>query len=355
MAKTNTDKLRVGIIGVGIGQAHIKGYRKVPNVDIVALCDVNEERAQGVAREFRLDEAKIYTDYRAMLDDANLDAVSVGLPNFLHRSVTIDCLNAGVHVICEKPLAMNAKEAQKIVEAAAINKRKCMVGQVSRFRQDSQFLKQLISSGELGRPYYSHAGCLRKRGIPGYGGWFTTKEQSGGGPLIDIGVHLLDMAWWLCGCPNPVAATGVTYAEFGPRGKGLGNWSADKTPEGTFNVEDLAVALIRFENGLTINLEVSWAIHNDKTRQWCQIFGTEGGCDWGEDTAIYRELQGASVNGKIDIGAGDPWQGEMQHFVDCILQNRTPDPDAVQGVTMMKMLDAIYKSAENGREVLIKN
>ena len=355
MVKTNTDKLRVGIIGVGIGQAHIKGYRKVPNVDIVALCDVNEERAQGVAREFRLDEAKIYTDYRAMLDDANLDAVSVGLPNFLHRSVTIDCLNAGVHVICEKPLAMNAKEAQKIVEAAAINKRKCMVGQVSRFRQDSQFLKQLISSGELGRPYYSHAGCLRKRGIPGYGGWFTTKEQSGGGPLIDIGVHLLDMAWWLCGCPNPVAATGVTYAEFGPRGKGLGNWSADKTPEGTFNVEDLAVALIRFENGLTINLEVSWAIHNDKTRQWCQIFGTEGGCDWGEDTAIYRELQGASVNGKIDIGAGDPWQGEMQHFVDCILQNRTPDPDAVQGVTMMKMLDAIYKSAENGREVLIKN
>jgi predicted dehydrogenase len=349
------DKLRVGIIGVGIGQAHIKGYNKVPDAEIVALCDTNEERAAQVQRDCQVPGARIFSDYRAMLDECEVDAVSICLPNFLHRPVAVDCLNAGKHIICEKPLATNAKDAQKIADAAAKNNKKCMVAQVNRFRPDSLLLKQTIEAGELGRPYYAHTGWLRRRGIPGYGGWFTTKELSGGGPLIDIGVHLLDIAWWLCGCPKPISATGVTYAEFGPKGKGVGRWSADKTAaQGTFDVEDLAVALIRFENGLTINLEVSWALHNEKERQWCQIFGSEGGCDWGNEPALYREVQGAPVNAKFELGKGDPWQGEMQHFVDCVLNDKTPDPDATQGVAMMKMLDAIYKSAATGREALIK-
>jgi predicted dehydrogenase len=349
------NKVRVGIIGVGIGQAHIKGYSKVEEAEIVALCDTNTARAEQVRRDCNVTGAKIYSDHRALLDEAELDAVSVCLPNFLHRPVAVDCLNAGKHVICEKPLATNAKDAQKIADAAAKNDKKCMVAQVNRFRPDSQFLKQAIAAGELGRTYYAHTGWLRRRGIPGYGGWFTTKELSGGGPLIDIGVHLLDIAWWLCGCPQPVSASGVTYAEFGPRGKGLGGWAAENRPaKGTFDVEDLAVALIRFENGLTINLEVSWALHNERERQWCQIFGSEGGCDWGNDPGLYREVQGAPVNAKIEVGKGDPWQGEMQHFVDCILNDKTPDPDATQGVAMMKMLDAIYKSAASGKEVIIK-
>jgi predicted dehydrogenase len=355
MTKPSANKLRIGVIGVGIGQAHISAYQKVPEVEIVALCDVNETRAQTVAQNMELQDAQVFTDHRAMLDEARLDAVSVGLPNFLHRSVAVDCLNAGVHVLCEKPLALNAKEGQKIADAAVKNNRICMVGQVNRFRDDSRFLKSAIENGELGRTYYSHTGWLRKRGIPGYGGWFTTKELSGGGPLIDIGVHLLDIAWWLCGCPNPVSVTGVTYAEFGPQGKGVGNYGEDKKTEGTFDVEDLAVALIRFSNGLTINLEVSWALHNEKTRQWCQIYGTEGGCDWGEAPAFYKEMDGVSMNTALDIGMGDPWRGQIQHFVDCILESKTPDPDVTQGVQMMKMLDAIYKSAATGREVRIAN
>jgi predicted dehydrogenase len=354
MTTSSTQKLRVGVIGVGIGQAHINAYKKVPEVEIVALCDVNENRAQTVAQGTDLTDAQIFGDHRAMLDEAQLDAVSVGLPNFLHRAVAVDCLQAGVHVLCEKPLAQNAKEAQKIAAAAAKNNRICMVGQVNRFRDDSRFLKSAIESGELGRTYYSHTGWLRKRGIPGYGGWFTTKELSGGGPLIDIGVHLLDIAWWLCGCPNPISVTGATYAEFGPKGRGASGYGTEKKPEGTFDVEDLAVALIRFDNGLTINLEVSWALHNEKTKQWCQIYGSEGGCDWGEAPAIYKELNGVSMNGALDIGMGDPWRGQIQHFVDCILQNKTPAPDANQGVQMMKMLDGIYKSAATGKEVVIK-
>lgn len=354
-SKPSSSKLRIGVIGVGIGQAHINAYQKVPEVEIVALCDVNQERAQAVAQKSDLQDAQIFEDHRAMLETAQLDAVSVGLPNFLHRPVAIDCLDAGAHVLCEKPLALNAKEGQKIADAAAKNNRICMVGQVNRFRDDSRFLKSAIENGELGRTYYSHTGWLRKRGIPGYGGWFTTKELSGGGPLIDIGVHLLDIAWWLCGCPNPISVTGVTYAEFGPHEKGVGRYGADQKLDGTFDVEDLAVALIRFDNGLTINLEVSWALHNQKTKQWCQIFGTEGGCDWGEAPAFYKEMNNVSMNTSLDVGAGDPWRNQVQHFVDCILENKTPDPDANQGVKMMKMLDGIYKSAATGKEVRISN
>lgn len=347
------DKVRVGIIGVRIGQAHLKGYNKVPEAEVVALCDLDAAKAQQVANDTGVPDAAIFTDYRKMLEEAELDAVSVCLPNFLHRPVSLDCLQAGKHIICEKPLAITGADAQAIADAAVAANKKCMVAQVNRFRPDSIHLRNLIASGELGRPYYAHTGWLRKRGIPGYGGWFTTKELSGGGPLIDIGVHLLDIAWWLCGCPKPISATGVTYAEFGPRGKGLGGWG--QKAEGTFDVEDLAVAFLRFENGLTVNLEVSWAIHNERDRQWCQIFGTEGGCDWGNEANVYREQEQDDIpgNGKIEAGKGDPWQGEMAHFIDCILNDKTPDPDANQGVTMMKMLDAIYQSAAEGREVRI--
>jgi len=353
-AQKPSDGVRIGIIGAGIGRSHMKGYNKVPNARVVAVCDLNEERARAVARDEGLEGTRIFADHRAMLDEAELDAVSVCVPNALHRPIAVDCLNAGKHVLCEKPLATSARDGQKIADAAAKRNLKCMVGQVNRFRADSIFLRQLIMNGELGNIYYAHTGWLRKRGIPGYGGWFTTKAMSGGGPLIDIGVHLLDIAWWLCGCPQPVTATGATYAEFGPRGKGLGNWGVTKNPSGTFDVEDLAVGFIRFENGLTINLEVSWAINNERDRQWCQVFGNEGGCDWGEHPAMYRELNGMPTTSKLELHRGDPWQGQTQHFVDSILNDTTPDPDVTQGVTMMKMLDALYKSGETKREVVIK-
>lgn len=348
-----SDTVRVGVVGVGIGNEHIKGYKQLRNAEVVALCDVNEERARQVAQNNELTDIQFYTDHREMLEKAGIDAVSVCVPNVLHRPIAVDSLNAGKHVLCEKPLAMNAREAQKIVEAAATNNRKCMVAQVLRFSPATRFLKQLVSNGELGNIYYAHAGVLRKSGIPGYGGWFTTKEQSGGGPLIDLGVHYLDLTWWLCGCPRPVAATGATYAEFGPKGKGVGGWGS-QNPKGNFNVEDLAVGMIRFENGLTINLEVSWALHNRKTTSWMELFGSEGGCEWGENFGIYRNVNGAPATSTVELPDGDAFAGETSHFIDCILTNSPPDPDATQGVTMMKMLDAIYKSAETKREVVIK-
>jgi predicted dehydrogenase len=352
-ARTPSDTIRIGIIGAGIGQAHVKGYKQVPSAEVVAVCDLNTDRARNVAHEAELHDAQIFADYHEMLDKVELDAVSVCVPNALHRPVAVDCLSAGKHVICEKPLAVNASEGQEIADAAASNNRKCMVAQVLRFRSDSQFLKQCVLDGDLGTIYYAHTGWLRKRGIPGYGGWFTTLSLSGGGPLIDIGVHLLDIAWWLCGCPKPVTVSGMTHAAFGPRRQGISNWNRANL-EGTFDVEDLAVGIIRFDNGLTINLEVSWALHHRMDRQWCQIFGNEGGCDWGNHPALYRDIHGASTTITPEIPKNDMWQGEMQHFVDSILNDTTPDPDVMQGVQMMKMLEGIYKSAETRREVVIE-
>lgn len=350
---TPSDSVRVAIIGAGIGQAHIQGYEKVPQADIVAICDLNIDRAKEAAAANGLDHVKIYADYRQMLDDANVDAVSVCLPNMLHAPVAVDCLDAGKHVICEKPLSISALEGQKVADAAARSGKNCMIGQVNRFRADSIYLKQVIQSGELGNIYYTHAGWLRKRGIPGFGGWFTTKGLSGGGPLIDIGVHLLDIAWWLNGCPKPIAASGTTYAAFGPRGKGQGGWG-QATAGGTFDVEDLAVGLLRFEGGLTINLEVSWAINSRKDNEmWVQLYGTEGGAEWGEPAGVFTEIAGQPAVSDIHLPKMDPWAGEMTHFIQSILNNTTPDPDVTQGVAMMKMLDAIYESAAQGKEVVI--
>ena len=350
-------QLRIGIIGVGIGQAHINGYSKVKEAKVTALCDLDEKRAREVAQSCKVEGAAIFTDTNELLARDDIDAVSVCLPNKLHAPVAVAALQAGKHVMCEKPLAIDAQAAQSIADAAAQSGKKCMVGQVKRFEPAARVLKEIVESGELGRIYYEKAVWFRKKGIPGYGGWFTTKALSGGGPLIDIGVHLLDAAWWLAGCPKPLSVFGATYAEFGPRGKGLGGYGLladrDKKPSGTFDVEDLAVGLIRFEGGLTINLEVSWALHQARDRQSVEVFGSEGGAEWGEGVSIFHELAGVSSNARLNIPSGDAWAGEMQHFVDSILNNTTPDPDATQGVWMMKMLEGLYRSAEAGHEITI--
>ncbi len=348
--------IKIGVIGAGIGQRHINSYARVPNAQVIAVCDLDEQRARLAAQENGAPEATIFTDYEKLLARDDIDAVSVCLPNALHFPATKAALEAGKHVLCEKPLAMNAEQAQEIVEAAEKFGRKCMVAQVKRFSPQAQYLKKLIENGDLGTPYYGRAYWLRRYGIPGFGTWFTAKEQSGGGPLIDIGVHMLDVAWWLMGCPRPTAAMGATYAQFGPRGKGLGAGSmrAVDDENAAFDVEDLAVGLIRFEDGQSINVEVSWAIHTERDRQGVEIFGDKAGVEWGEIVKVHTDRDGAGHSEMIEVGFGDMWQNQMQHFIDCIIEDRTPDPNAGQGATLMKMLDALYQSAQSGREAIIE-
>jgi predicted dehydrogenase len=358
MSNTPSEQVKIGIIGAGIGSAHLGGYKQSPQANVVAICDMNTERAREMAASHGYTDVAIYADYHEMIEKAGLDGVSVGVPNKFHRPIAVDLLDAGLHVLCEKPLALTAADGQLIADAAARNGKNCMVGQVNRFRRDSQYIKKAIDAGELGEVYYAHTGLLRKCGIPGFGGWFTTKSISGGGPLIDLGVHMLDVTWWMAGCPRPVAVSGITRAAFGPKGKGGGSWGVEKNNSGTFDVEDLAVGIVRFENGLTINLEVSWALHTRQDSIWCELFGDGGGAEWGVDgqekAIILGEKDGTPFTLTPDLGAGDPWKGQTQHFVDSIINGTTPDPDATQGVQMMKMLAAFYKSAELGREVEIE-
>lgn len=336
---------RVAVVGAGIGRAHIEGYLAA-GAQVVALCDLSLEKARALAQKWNI-EPRLETDFAAILGDPSIEAVSICTPNSLHAPMATAAMRAGKHVLCEKPLALNAEDAQTIADCARETGRVCMVSHVLRFRDDTLELKR--RAADIGDIYYARALARRQNGIPKWGGWFTQQRLSGGGPLIDTGVHILDLAWWLGGCPQPVSASGVTYAKFGPTQKHLGAGGAQNL-DGTFDVEDLAAGLIRFENGLSIHFEASWAINADGDARFCHLHGTGGALLWEDQPKFVGE------NGEVELlsqGAGNGWKREMEHFLSCVQSGQTPDPDATQGVTMMRMLDALYQSAREGREVAV--
>ena len=338
----------VGVIGVGIGRAHLRGYAQSPDARILAVCDIDHQRARAAAAESSAEH--VFTDHREMLKLDKLDAVSVCLPNYLHAVVSIDCLRAGKHVLCEKPLAMDAREGKRMVQAAQESGKLLMIALNNRFRGDTGVLKRFIEAGELGRIYFAKTGWLRRSGIPR--GWFGVKEMSGGGPLIDLGVHMLDLAWDLRGKPRPVRAAGVTYSEVGPQERGQGGYGVGRGG-GKFDVEDLAVALVRFEAGEAIQLEVSWASHIEHDRTFLDLYGTEGGASLEPQFRIFTDKHGVHV----DLAAGSPkvsgHEMEVIHFVDCIRGRAQPIAPGADGLLVQRMLDAIYRSAATGKEVAI--
>jgi predicted dehydrogenase len=346
-------KIKVGVIGVGIGRVHLEGYRKLaPSVEIHSLCDLNLDRAKTVASEFGAEH--VYSDYQEMLADPELDAVSVCTPNAVHAEVALAALQASKHVLCEKPMADTLAHAQQIVAAAERSSKIFMMGMNNRFRGDTRVLKAFIDEGQLGEIYFAKCGWTRRNGIPGFGGWFTTKAMSGGGPLIDIGVHVLDLTLYLMGNPVPVSASGSTYAKFGPRGRGAGGYgySPERGAAEKYDVEDLATGLVKFENGATLFLEASWASYIHKDQFYSTLLGTEGGADL-EPLRIYKDAAGAPV----DISPHAPQVGgheaEVAHFIECIQTNKQPLSTAGQGLHILQILDAIYRSAESGHEIVI--
>ena len=336
--------VRIGIIGVGIGAYHVRGLQKVSDCEVSALCDIDRERAQKLADESG--SPRVFTDHKEMLNQDSIDAVIVATPNFLHASQTIDSLNAGKHVLCEKPMAMNAAEAEKMVEAAKKTGKMLMMGFNNRFRGDSQLLKNYIEAGELGEIYYAKTGWIRRKGIPGLGGWFTTKAKAGGGPLIDIGVHVLDLTLWLMGNPRPVSVMGSAYAKFGPQ--------AAKERGGTYDVEDLAVGLIKLDNGATLFLEASWASHIEKDVVYSNLIGTKGGADL-DPLRIYTDVHGVSTDLTPQFRQLSGHEMEVKHFVECLREGKEPMATGQHGLDIMRILDAIYKSMETGKGVDVKH
>jgi predicted dehydrogenase len=228
-----------------------------------------------------------------------------------------------------------------------------MLGMNNRFSGNSQVLKKFIDQGELGEIYYARCGWIRRSGIPGFGGWFTTKERSGGGPLIDIGVHALDVTLYFMGSPAPVSVVGSTYAKFGPRGQGRSNWGVQTPGATSFDVEDMAVGFVKLAGGATLVLEVSWASHVKAEGVFSHLFGTEGGADWSPLT-VYKNIAGTPVDitPAVPKGPGGH-EAEILHFCECIVGDRQPISTAQQGLHVLQILDALYRSAQSGREVVI--
>lgn len=359
--------IKAGIIGAGIGKFHIEGYQKHPGAEVVALADLNPAALESVGCSFGIQD--LYTDYREMLADPKIDCVSVCVPNALHLPVVTDCLEAGKHVLCEKPLARDAKEGAKMVAAAEKAGKKFMIQFNNRYRPESQLLKDYMTAGDLGNVYYARCGWIRRNGIPGWGGWFTQKELAGGGPLIDLAVHMLDLTMWLMGNPEPECVLASTYSVFGPKMEALGPWGTPNT-RGKFDVEDMAVAMIKFAGGQTISLEASWG--SRCKREWVystlmgdkagasleRVFGFDGADDSSIDTLeVFTQEHGVPVNRNLVVEP-DPAMGRhnaVMHFVDCLLDDNVEMiSPATDGLRIMKILDAAYKSAQTGKAVNIK-
>jgi len=354
----------------------VAGYSKLPNVEVAALAGLDEARCRQLAAEYGI--PRLFTDYRDLLALPEIDAVSVCVPNSLHAPVATAAFAAGKHVLCEKPLAATVAEGEAIVQAARRARRKLMVSFNYRFRGDSQTLKRHIDAGGLGEVYYVKAGWLRRSGIPGIGSWFTCQAQAGGGPLIDLGVHVLDLALWFLGYPRVVAVSGATYAKFGPRGKGFwggdeapsrltyrngGRDGASRFPPGTAgcDVEDLATAFVRLAGGATMAVETSWASYTSASDDYhVHLFGDEGGAELNvrnytqKDTLrFFGELAGVPTETRPLYPEIGSHEAAIRHFVECLVEDREPAASGEQGLAVLRLIAAIYQSAATGREVVL--
>lgn len=366
--------VRTGVIGVGWGRMHVEAYQACPDTVPVAICDANPDRLAERQRQYGITRG--YSDYRELLEQPDIDAVSIALPNDLHVPVAIAALQAGKHVLCEKPLAITGDAAAQIVAVAREYRRKLMVCFNYRYRPDAQWLKQLLDEGRFGQLYAVKTGWLRNSGIPNLGSWFTCKAQSGGGPLIDLGVHMLDLALWLLGYPAVQTVSAVSFAEFGPHGRKIyvrRSQAADPRAQPNaprpFDVEDMLMALIRFADGRALQLEVNWATHTAAGRDdyFLTLYGTAAGADLyvanyaTTDTVTLHSDPGGVMSStrpvfrqqsRISLPSGH--DALVDHFARCILDDLEPSPGGDEGVALMRLIDAIYASAHSGREVVVE-
>lgn len=347
------ETVKLGIIGTGnIGLVHLEEFLKTKHAQIVAVTDAYLPSAQQAAEKYNVQT--VHANAEALIADDNVDAVVIGVPNQFHAPLAIAAFNAGKHVLIEKPMAINLEDAREIVRAQQQSNKIGMVAHQMRWEPNSMLIKEQIERGSLGHIYNAKTGWFRRKGIPGWGTWFTQSAQSGGGPLIDIGVHMIDLALYLMGNPKPVSVYGSTYAEFGPKKRGIGNWG---TPDwnGTYDVEDLATALIKMDNGSTLSLEVSWAAHMETSNNpFIHLMGSEGGAFLdGHKAKVFTEQFDQTIDLELALPEDDLGSRARlsDHFITSILENKQPMIDVMSGFTNNLILDAIYESSRTGNEV----
>ncbi len=349
-------KLRVAFIGCGgIAQTHLGVLTggKFPDVEVVAGVDIDSDRLDVMRDKWGVQS--VYKDWKTMLKEVKPDAVNVCTPNGVHAQPAIDAANAGCHVITEKPMAMNPKECQKMIDAAKKNKRKLVAGFQYRYHPATQFLKRATDAGEFGDIMFVKCQALRRRGIPNWG-VFGQKDKQGGGPMIDIGVHVIEMAHYVMGSPRPVAASGNTWTFMGNKPSDVvsqwPNWDYK-----TYTVEDMAIGQVRFENGAILQIEASFVAHIEKDVWNFQLMGTKGGCTW-DPPMIFTDRAGTMINSKpgylpSQSDFGVLFAAKLRNFVDGCLKGAPLAAPGEAGMAVQKILDGVYRSADAGKEVKI--
>jgi predicted dehydrogenase len=331
-------KTRIAVVGAGhVAQvAHMPAYRANPDVELVAVVDEDPVKAKRIKAQF--DFKEWYEDFNTMLRKSEVDAVDICTPNYLHAPMAIAALRSGRDVLCEKPFARNAKEAQQMVDAAEANDRILMVAMNNRFREDAQTLQKFIDAKELGDVHIIKAGWLRRATDWKDRAWFTERGKAGGGALLDLGTPLVDMAMWISGLKR---TTGVSCSVFGKKGRDA--------------VEDSAGAMVRFAGGACLMLEVNWNLRDPRDVVYLQIYGSKGAGIL-TPLQLHKSIQGVLVNvtpalGKQKNYYKDSYQAEIDHFIQCVRKQKTPLTSGKDALTVMRVLDAMYESASSGREV----
>ena len=339
-----------------IGKVHAEAYQASGQADIHAMCDIDEKRVTELGDRFKVPLR--FKDY-AKLVASDVDAVSVCVGNALHKDVAIAALKAGKSVLLEKPMAMNAAEARQIVDAAAKSKGILQIGMVRRQAPAAQVVREYVEKGLFGKVYHMRAVMIRRRGIPGLGGWFTNKAASGGGPMIDLGVHWFDMAMWLSGHWNPTAVSAMTYAKFGPRMANyryVGMWAGPPKLDGVFDVEDYSTGLVRFGKEASMSFEIAWAA-NAVSESYVEIMGEKGGARVldGNPLRIFTEHEDrvADICPQFNEKVNN-FEIQARKFLAACRREAPPAATGQQGLTVMKLIDAIYQSSADGQEVKIQ-
>jgi predicted dehydrogenase len=354
------EKLKVGIIGAGgIAQlAHIPSYQANSEVELTAISDINEEKLKQAAKNFNI--PKIHTDWKELLEE-DIDIVSICSPNAFHAQQSIEAMEKGKHVLCEKPVCLNSQDVEKIFRVKEKTGRKFMGAFCKRFSGEGQTLKKLVDDQFFGDIYYMKASYLRRRGIPGLGTWFTSKKLAGGGPMMDVGVHMIDLAIYLSGGLMPKLVVGSKYEAF--RDKAThGNWPPEKLrlgdkQSGKMEVEDLACGFVKLSTGTSLFVEASWA-GNSESGSKISIFGTKAGMqmpdpsDSSNPFRFYSDMGSILTDITIPVKKTNPYNEEINHFVNCVKENKETVTTKNEILSVVKIIEGIYKSAETGKPVI---
>lgn len=350
--------VNIGIVGAGsMAELHVRALHGCPSARIAGVCSRSSQTVERKQTEWGARRG--FTDFGEMLADPDVEAVDIITPNCLHAPMAIAALAAGKSVLCEKPPALNAEQAHLMLNAATANGKLLMFGFLFRFSQKMRLVRDLIQAGNLGNVTLVKAGIIRRKGSPG--GWFASRKMAGGGPLIDVGVHMIDLAGFLIGEPDPVSVYGRMFRGIGSRESvrnAPGGWKSAMKETYPCDVEDMAAGFVTFSNGACLSLEVSNSSHIKEDSMYLEVLGTRGGVTVEPVLELHTELENWLVDSRlrVDCDAFD-YQGsinaEIAHFVECAARGARCESGPENGLKVMRVVDAFYASAETGRAVTV--